>query len=176
MIEKNQIEAAVAAAAHKVRETNPMAGSITNTVTIDFVANAQLAVGGSAAMVYLPDEGEALVAAGNAVYLNMGTLFPIYEQTIPATAKAAHDAGKAWVLDPVGLGIGGLRTKLLEELKPYKPTIVRGNARSSLSQVCGSSLAPKTPSTVLAAWTPPTALTPHARPQSRSPATRVVPW
>ena len=128
MIEKNQIEAAVAAAAHKVRETNPMAGSITNTVTIDFVANAQLAVGGSAAMVYLPDEGEALVAAGNAVYLNMGTLFPIYEQTIPATAKAAHDAGKAWVLDPVGLGIGGLRTKLLEELKPYKPTIVRGNA------------------------------------------------
>ena len=89
MIEKNQIEAAVAAAARKVRETNPMAGSITNTVTIDFVANAQLAVGGSAAMVYLPDEGEALVAAGNAVYLNMGTLFPIYEQTIPATAKAA---------------------------------------------------------------------------------------
>ena len=66
MIEKNQIEATVAAAAHKVRETNPMAGSITNTVTIDFVANAQLAVGGSAAMVYLPDEGEALVAAGNA--------------------------------------------------------------------------------------------------------------
>ena len=128
MIEKNQIEAAVAAAAHKVRETNPMAGSITNTVTIDFVANAQLAVGGSAAMVYLPDEGEALVAAGNAVYLNMGTLFPIYEQTIPATAKTAHDAGKAWVLDPVGLGIGGLRTELLEELKPYKPTIVRGNA------------------------------------------------
>ena len=128
MIEKNQIEAAVAAAAHKVRETNPMAGSITNTVTIDFVANAQLAVGGSAAMVYLPDEGEALVAAGNAVYLNMGTLFPIYEQTIPATAKAAHDAGKAWVLDPVGLGIGSLRTKLLEELKPYKPTVIRGTA------------------------------------------------
>ena len=128
MIEKNQIEAAIAAAAHKVRETNPMAGSITNTVTIDFVANAQLAVGGSAAMVYLPDEGEALVAAGNAVYLNMGTLFPIYEQTIPATAKAAHDAGKAWVLDPVGLGIGSLRTKLIGELKPYKPTIVRGNA------------------------------------------------
>lgn len=79
-------------------------------------------------MVYLPDEGEALVAAGNAVYLNMGTLLPIYEQTIPATAKAAHETGKAWVLDPVGLGIGGLRTKLLTELKPYKPTIVRGNA------------------------------------------------
>ncbi len=78
------------------RATNPIAGSITNTVTIDFVANAQLAVGGSAAMVYLPDEGEALVAGGGAIYLNMGTLFPIYEQTIPRTAAAAHDAGKPW--------------------------------------------------------------------------------
>ena len=128
MIDSEQLKQNVVKAVEEIRATNPMAGSITNTVTIDFVANAQLAVGGSAAMVYLPDEGEALVAAGNAVYLNMGTLFPIYEQTIPATAKAAHDAGKAWVLDPVGLGIGGLRTKLLEELKPYKPTIVRGNA------------------------------------------------
>ena len=56
------------------------------------------------------DEGEALVAGGSAIYLNMGTLFPIYEQTIPRAAKAAHDAGKPWVLDPVGLGIGSLRT------------------------------------------------------------------
>ena len=58
----------------------------------------------------------------------MGTLFPIYEQTIPRAAKAAHDAGKPWVLDPVGLGIGSLRTKLVSVLKQYKPTIVRGNA------------------------------------------------
>ncbi|MBD9104185.1 MAG: hydroxyethylthiazole kinase [Collinsella aerofaciens] len=115
-------------AVDEIRATNPMAGSITNTVTIDFVANAQLAVGGSAAMVYLPDEGEALVAGGGAIYLNMGTLFPIYEQTIPRAAKAAHDAGKPWVLDPVGLGIGSLRTQLVNELKQYKPTIVRGNA------------------------------------------------
>lgn len=65
---------------------------------------------------------------GGAIYLNMGTLFPIYEQTIPRAAKAAHDAGKPWVLDPVGLGIGSLRTQLVNELKQYKPAIVRGNA------------------------------------------------
>ena len=128
MIDANQLKANVVAAVDAVHEQNPMAGSITNTVTIDFVANAQLAVGGSAAMVYLPDEGECLVNAGNAVYLNMGTLFPIYAETVPATAKAAHDAGKAWVLDPVGIGIGSLRTKLLQQIRPYKPTIVRGNA------------------------------------------------
>ena len=128
MIDSKQLKQNVVKAVEEIRATNPMAGSITNTVTIDFVANAQLAVGGSAAMVYLPDEGEALVAGGGAIYLNMGTLFPIYEQTIPRAAKAAHDAGKPWVLDPVGLGIGSLRTQLVNELKQYKPAIVRGNA------------------------------------------------
>ena len=128
MIDSEQLKQHMVKAVEEIRATNPMAGSITNTVTIDFVANAQLAVGGSAAMVYLPDEGEALVAGGGAIYLNMGTLFPIYEQTIPRATKAAHDAGKPWVLDPVGLGIGSLRTQLVNELKQYKPAIVRGNA------------------------------------------------
>ena len=128
MIEMNQLQSGIVEAASKVRANNPMAGSITNSVTIDFVANAQLAVGGSAAMVYLPDEGECLVAAGGAVYINMGTLLPVYEETLPRTAAAAHAAGKPWVLDPVGIGIGSLRTKLLRGFKPCKPAIVRGNA------------------------------------------------
>lgn len=128
MIESEQIKQNIVKAVEEVRATNPMAGSITNTVTIDFVANAQLAVGGSAAMVYLPDEGECLVAAGGAVYLNMGTQFPIYTETIPRTAAAAFNAGKPWVIDPVGIGIGQQRTDLLLEVKQYKPTIIRGNA------------------------------------------------
>ena len=128
MIEMNQLQSGIVEAASKVRANNPMAGSITNSVTIDFVANAQLAVGGSAAMVYLPDEGECLVAAGGAIYINMGTLLPVYEETLPRTAAAAHAAGKPWVLDPVGIGIGSLRTELLRGFKPYKPAIVRGNA------------------------------------------------
>ena len=96
----------MARAVHEVRETNPLAPSITNTVTQNFVANAQLAVGGSAAMVYLPDEGECVAALGGAVYINLGTLLPVYEQTVPATARACAAAGKPWVLDPVGIGIG----------------------------------------------------------------------
>lgn len=128
MIESEQIKQNIVKAVEEVRATNPMAGSVTNTVTIDFVANAQLAVGGSAAMVYLPDEGECLVAAGGAVYLNMGTQFPIYTETIPRTAAAAFNAGKPWVIDPVGIGIGQQRTDLLLEVKQHKPTIIRGNA------------------------------------------------
>lgn len=122
-IKKNIIEAVT-----KVKETKPLAPSITNTVTVNFVANAQLAVGGSAAMVYLPDEGECVAEIGGAVYLNMGTLFPVYEETIPRTAKRLCQLKKNWVLDPVGLGIGSLRTKLVLGMKENPPTIIRGNA------------------------------------------------
>lgn len=125
---KKEIQEQIRQAVETVRRTNPMAGSITNTVTINFVANAQLAVGGSAAMVYLPDEGEFLAKAGGAMYINVGTLLPIYEQTLPHVAKVLHETGKPWVLDPVAVGIGTLRTKLLRQFKEYKPTIIRGNA------------------------------------------------
>ena len=82
MTEMDQLKSGIIEAVEKVRTENPLAGSVTNGVTMDFVANAQLAVGGSAAMVYLPDEGECLVAAGGAVYLNMGTLLPVYRETL----------------------------------------------------------------------------------------------
>ena len=54
-------------AVRRVRMENPMAPSITNTVTINLVANAQLAVGGSAAMVYLADEGRLRLEADGAI-------------------------------------------------------------------------------------------------------------
>ena len=115
-------------AVRKVKATKPLAGSITNGVTVNFVANAQLAVGGSAAMVNLPDEGETLAQVGGATYINVGLLLPVYEQTLPRTAKTLHETHKPWVLDPVAIGIGELRTKLLRQFKEYKPAIIRGNA------------------------------------------------
>lgn len=128
MINKEDIQNQVIQAVETVKGANPMAGSITNTVTINFVANAQLAVGGSAAMVYLPDEGEFLAKVGGATYINVGTLLPVYEQTLPHIAKVLHDTGKPWVLDPVAIGIGSLRTQLLRQFREYKPSIIRGNA------------------------------------------------
>lgn len=125
---KEEIQKQIIQAVETVRRTNPMVGSITNTVTINFVANAQLAVGGSAAMVYLPDEGEFLAKAGGATYINVGTLLPVYERTLPHVAKVLHDIGKPWVLDPVAVGVGSLRTRLLRRFKEYKPAVIRGNA------------------------------------------------
>lgn len=128
MRDKETIRQDIRAAVTAVKRDNPMAGSITNNVTVDFVANAQLAVGGSAAMVYLPDEAEALAAAGNAAYANVGTLVPILGESIPRLAAAMQQLGKPLVLDPVAIGIGELRTDILAQLKRYKPAIIRGNA------------------------------------------------
>ena len=128
MLNKEQLKKKIIQAVEEVKKTNPMVGSITNSVTINFVANAQLAVGGAAAMVYLPDEGEFLAKAAGSTYINVGTLLPIYEETLPRTAKALHEAGKPWVLDPVAVGIGELRTKLLLQFKEYKPSVIKGNA------------------------------------------------
>jgi len=93
MLTEAMIRKQVAEAAKKARQTTPLAGSITNFVTVDFVANAQLAVGGSAAMVYLPDEARSLVRLGSSFYINVGTLLPVYAESVPAAmdeAAATH--------------------------------------------------------------------------------------
>lgn len=128
-----EIREQIVQAVRDVKRTNPMAGSITNTVTINLVANVQIAVGGSAAMVYLPDEAEFLSRAGGATYLNVGTIFPVYEESLPRAARALHEASKPWVLDPVAIGIGSLRTELLHQFKAQKPSIIRGNPSEILA-------------------------------------------
>lgn len=125
---ESEIKAKIEKAVADARAKKPLAPSVTNTVTINLVANAQLAVGGSAAMVYLPDEGECIAKIGDAVYLNVGTLLPVYEETVPRLVRALKENAKPWVLDPVGLGIGGLRTKLVSAVKDFPPAIVRANA------------------------------------------------
>lgn len=122
------IQEEVAKAVEMAKKTTPLSPSITNTVTINFVANAQLAVGGSAAMIYLPDEGVSMAKLGGSMYINVGTLMPIYEETVPKTMKALHALHTPWVLDPVAIGVGKLRTKLLLQAKEAKPSIIRGNA------------------------------------------------
>ena len=130
---ETEIRSAMARAIDEVRAKNPLAPSITNTVTQDFVANAQLAVGGSAAMLYLADECEALAKIAPAMYINMGTAMPFYADTLPRAARACHEQKTPWVLDPVGIGLSELRTRILLQLKDFKPSIVRGNASEIIS-------------------------------------------
>lgn len=123
-----RIRGQIVKAVEDVRTKNPLVGSVTNAVTMNMVANAQLAVGGSAAVVYLQDEGEFLVKASDAFYINVGTLLPLHETSLPPIARSLHETRTPWVLDPVAIGIGEMRNSLLTEFKEYRPDVIRGNA------------------------------------------------
>ena len=118
----------IADAVHAVRSTTPLAQSFTNFVTINLVANAQLAAGGTAAMSYLPDDVLDIAAICGATYINVGTLLPFYKDALADIARGLHDQGKPWVPDPVAAGLGATRTAILESFQDVPPTIVRGNA------------------------------------------------
>ena len=69
-----------------------------------------------------------MAEAAGAMYLNMGTILPLYEASMPRTVQCLARQHKNWVLDPVGIGVGGLREKLLRSFRQEKPGIIRGNA------------------------------------------------
>ena len=109
----------IADAVRRVRETTPLAQSFTNFVTINLVANAQLAAGGTAAMSFLPDDVIETAKIAGANYINVGTLLPFYKDALPEIAQR---------LDPVAAGIGRTRTAILQAFKAAPPTMIRANA------------------------------------------------
>lgn len=118
----------IRAAAQSVRNTTPLAQSVTNFVTVNFVANAQLAAGGTAAMSYLPDDVLATAQLCHASYINVGTLQPYYREAFPQIAEGFRKLGHPWVLDPVAAGIGETRSAILMAFRDNPPAVVRGNA------------------------------------------------
>lgn len=122
------VRARILEAARTVRSTTPLAQSVTNFVTVNFVANAQLAAGGTAAMSYLPDDVLATAEICNASYINVGTLQPYFREAFPEIARGFKRLGHPWVLDPVAAGIGDTRTAILTAFRDTPPTVVRGNA------------------------------------------------
>lgn len=114
------------------REKQPLIPSITNMVTVNGVANAQIAIGGSPAMLHLPDEGENLAQSAGAFYINMGTLLPVYAETIPRTISRLQELHIPWALDPVGLNKGALHQSLIQYMKQHPPKLIKGNASEIL--------------------------------------------
>lgn len=133
MAELEELRTDIATAVDQVKKSNPLVGSITNFVTVDFVANAQLASGGSAAMVYLPDEGESLACMSGAFYINVGTLMPSHLEAMCRTVDTLCATKTPWVLDPVGIGLGEIRDDILMHMKDAPPSIVRCNASEAIA-------------------------------------------
>lgn len=112
-----------------LRDGAPLVQCITNAVVTGFTANVLLAVGAAPAMCDLPGEAGPFAGVADGVLVNLGT--PTAEQR--DGAREAVRATRAWVLDPVAVGVLPVRTALAHELLEHRPAIVRGNASEILA-------------------------------------------
>lgn len=116
-----------------LRNTAPLVQNITNFVAMNVVANAQLAVGASPAMVHAIEEAAEFAGLAGGLTVNIGTADAGWESSMVAAAQAASAADKPWVLDPVAVGATGFRNRLAARLLALNPTVLRGNASEILA-------------------------------------------
>lgn len=111
----------------------PLIHCLTNEVSMNFVANALLAIGASPSMVAAWQEiGEFTAIADNLV-VNLGSLSDARLRGISMGVQTAHEHGKPWVLDPAAVGEKlYYRSSFARELLSYYPTVIRGNAAEIL--------------------------------------------
>lgn len=112
--------------------TTPLVLNITNSVTIEFVANSLLALGASPVMSEDPEDTVELANLANSICINIGTIHLEQEKQIFRLLNTSIQ--KPIVLDPVGAGATKVRTNIAHRiLETNKITLVRGNASEILS-------------------------------------------
>lgn len=120
-----------------LRKLNPVILCIANPVAMNFNANALLSVGASPLMSCSAEEMRELTMLSSALYVNIGCPDRFVLEAARIAVRTASQAGRPWVLDPVGAGISGLRTGIVRELIGIAPpAIIRGNA-SEIKAVAG---------------------------------------
>ena len=105
----------------------PLVLCLTNAVAANFTANCLLAVGAKPAMVSESCEAEELVAAADAVLVNLGTVTAHQAEAMRRTVLAAKARDVPWVLDPVGVQLLAFRRELARELIALEPSLLRCN-------------------------------------------------
>lgn len=116
-----------------VRARSPLVQYLTNFVSMDVAANVLNAVGASPAMVHDAEESGDFAQIASAVGINIGTPSPSWVTGMNAAARAAHQVGTPWVLDPVAVGATAYRRSIVAGLLEHRPTVVRGNASEILA-------------------------------------------
>lgn len=115
-------------AVETVRASVPLVHNITNYVTVNDCANALLACGGSPIMSDEPEDVVDIASICGALTLNIGTLNKSSIEAMFLAGARAAELGHPIVLDPVGAGASGLRTRTAAELLDKLPiAVIRGN-------------------------------------------------
>lgn len=122
-----------------VREKSPLVHNITNYVTVNDVANIELAMGASPIMADDENEAADIASIAKALVINIGTLNSRTIASMIKAGKAANLKGVPVVFDPVGAGASALRNQTTEKLLgEVKMAVIRGNV-SEISYIAGVS-------------------------------------
>ena len=118
----------------KIRQNAPLVHNITNFVVMNPSANILLATGASPVMAHSRKEVADMAAMAGALVLNIGTLAEKWIEAMVLAGKAANQRGIPVILDPVGAGATGYRTRTVKHiLDETKISVIRGNASEVLS-------------------------------------------
>ncbi|RAP64919.1 hydroxyethylthiazole kinase [Achromobacter sp. HZ01] len=122
-----------------VRRDAPLVQCLTNFVSMNYAANALLAIGASPAMVHAAEEAPEFARLSGAVVINIGTLSAPWLDSMLLTAGSAGRAGTPWVLDPVAHHATAFRRDAVARLLDLRPAVIRGNASEIIALAGGQS-------------------------------------
>ncbi len=112
-----------------LRARKPLVHNLTNYVVMNETANAILALGALPVMAHAREEVDEMVGLAGALVLNIGTLDSSWVRSMLAAGRAANARRIPIVLDPVGAGATGYRTKTAKRLlAELHVAVLRGNA------------------------------------------------
>lgn len=117
-----------------MRRTGPLVHNITNYVVMGVTANVLLAQGAFPVMAHAPEEVEEMTGLATALALNIGTLSEPWVEAMLMAGRQANALGRPVVLDPVGAGATGYRTRIVSRiLDSVKIAVLRGNPSEILA-------------------------------------------
>lgn len=118
----------MAAGIDRIRTQKPLIHHITNYISMNDCANITLAIGASPIMANDPAEVEEVVSQSAALVLNIGTPNTRMLGSMLLAGKKANERGIPVVLDPVGVGLTAVRTRIVEQLlMDIRIDAIRGN-------------------------------------------------
>lgn len=120
--------ASIIRAHESLKQSKPLVQCLSNSVSVNFMANVLLSAGASPAMVDNPEEAAEFVHFANGVVVNLGTPTSALVEAMKLAITEAKKINKPWVLDPIAAGALSWRGNLAAEFLKSKPTAVRGNA------------------------------------------------
>ncbi len=111
-----------------VEQTSPLVTALTNSVTVNDVAQIILHWGGLPVMSEDEREIADMIGAAQACLLNMGTITETGEATMMAAGEAANTQGVPIVFDPVGVGATPTRNRVADRfVTELDITAIKGN-------------------------------------------------